>query len=168
MSGDASISAAGAVTVAKGLAMTNGASLINIPASGVAGEAVVKTTVFAGNVTGIWNNLIIPAGSIVSSMINPAITNALVAGGVLPAVDGSAVTNIAGGNIASGNIAAARIATALGTSGGSIGGNIPIATLTNALSATLYTGVITNASTLITNKVTVVNGVIASVATTLP
>lgn len=76
---------------------------------------------------------IVGAGTVTASMLDPTIvTNVLADGMVLPAVGGSAVTNIVGDNIASGDIAAARIATALGTSAGSLGGNIPAATLTNA------------------------------------
>jgi len=60
------------------------------------------------------------------------LTNGMVAGQVLPAVDASAVTNITGNNIVS-NIPIAAITNALASSGSTIKGNIPVASITNAL-----------------------------------
>ncbi len=98
---------------------------------------------------------IVGAGTVTASMLDPTIvTNVLADGMVLPAVGGSAVTNIVGDNIASGDIAAARIATALGTSAGSLGGNIPAATLTNACGVGATICSVTNKCVGYTNVIT--------------
>ncbi len=72
ISSDATIDKNGAVTVSKGLAMTNGASLQNIPTTAVAGEALVKTSVMTGDVNGVWNALAITEGAVVNADINAA------------------------------------------------------------------------------------------------
>ena len=71
-----------------------------------------------------------------------------------------AQTRIGAGSVITGNIPVAAITNAAGSVGPRIGGNIPQAAITNALAATLWSGTITNASTIITNIVVVVNGVI--------
>ena len=85
--------------------------------------------------TTLTTNLL-AAGQVLPAVDGSAVTNLsaaqLTAGTVLSAVDGLAVTNLAGGNIASGNIALARVTNAMATAGSTIGGNIPIASITNA------------------------------------
>lgn len=111
MGTDASISAAGAVTVSKGLAMTNGASLVNIPVAAVNGEALVKTTTFTGGgVTGTWATLTVDSLPAISGAnLTGLVAANITAAGTLPQLDASALTAINGANIASGDIAAARM-----------------------------------------------------------
>ena len=77
-----------------------------------------------------------------------------------------AQARIGSGSVITGNIPVAAITNAAGSVGPRIGGNIPLAAITNALSPTLYSGTYTNASTLMTNVIVVLNGVIVSVTKT--
>lgn len=85
--------------------------------------------------------------------------------GNIPVASITNAANSVGGSIG-GNIPQAAITNALLTAGPKIGGNIPVAALTNVLGATRFSGTITNASTISTNLVVVVNGIVVSITTT--
>jgi len=130
MSGDASIAAGGAVTVNKGLAMTNGASLGSIPTAAlVLGGANIKTILDAADYAAVRTALTVRPGTDVQAYDAGLDTLALDNGGDL--------TNLNASNLASGTVANDR----LDTNSKKVGLN-DAGSLTNVQAATALIGVV--------------------------
>lgn len=167
----------GLMTIGAGQ-VTNSMLTAGIDAAKIQDEALVKTTTLAGDVGGVWDSLVIGAGAVHASMIDPAIvTNVLSGGMALPAVDGNAVTNLNGANFGSSmtaaNLTAGTIATAID---GSAITNISIsaANLTAGSTASAFDGgAVTNVTAIAMSAdglmaATVASAIDISACTNLP
>jgi len=156
-----------------------------------AGAIVGGTLTVSGKVNGVTINSTMITNVIAEGQVLPAVDYSAATNGnaeniasgnlALARITNALVTGTLAANL-TGNIAEERITNALTTAviplvgitnaletaGPSIGGNVPLAALTNALSGTLYSGTYTNTTEAdaSTNVIVVLNGVIVSVTTT--